>query len=221
MGEVRLVFSGIQSHLKRFEKNNNFTQQEVANLIFQKIDEYWKIMDKFSITSAILDPRNKLLVFTNQSSAHQHIQTIYKIYKERVYSSNPSFTESKPNTPRSTRRYFLQLQQETSQTTFINEVTSPGFSESEISELDRYLALLNEEEIDPLLWWQAHASEFPIISEMARDFLTIQATSVASEQAFSIAGHTITKTRNRLLPETARACLCMKSWISNNLIAEI
>ena len=65
MGEVRLVFLGVQSHLKRFERNNNNTQQRVANLISQKIDEYWKIMDKFSITSAILDPRNKLSVFTN------------------------------------------------------------------------------------------------------------------------------------------------------------
>lgn len=219
MGEVRLVFLGVQSHLKRFERNNNNTQQRVANLISQKIDEYWKIMDKFSITSAILDPRNKLSVFTNQSSARQHIQTIYNIYKERVNSSNP--TDSIPNTPRSTRRYFLQLQQEASQTTSTNEVTSPSFSESEKSELDYYLALLNEEEIDPLLWWQVHANEFPIISEMAKDFLTIQATSVASEQAFSVAGHVITKTQNRLLPETARACLCVKSWISNNLLKEI
>ena len=65
MGEIRLVFSGIQSHLKRFEKNNDYTQQEVANLIFQKINEYWEIMDKFSITSAILNPQNKLSVFIN------------------------------------------------------------------------------------------------------------------------------------------------------------
>jgi hypothetical protein len=52
---------------------------------------------------------------------------------------------------------------------------------------------------------------------MARDYLTIQATSVPSEQAFSIAGNTISKTRNRLLPETARACLCLKSWIKNKI----
>ena len=97
-------------------------------------------------------------------------------------------------------------------------MTLPNFSESEKSELDHYLAMLNEEDTDPLLWWKMHTTEFPIICEMARDFLTIQATSVASEQAFSIAGNTITKTRNRLLPETARACLCVKSWISNNLI---
>ena len=35
--------------------------------------------------------------------------------------------------------------------------------------------------------------------------------------AFSVAGNTITKTRNRLQPETARASLCAKSWIDNNV----
>ena len=88
----------------------------------------------------------------------------------------------------------------------------------ESTELDQYLSLPVDEEIEPLLWWQSRVSEFPILSEMARDFLTIQATSVASEQAFLVASNTITKTRNRLLPETARACLCMKSWLSNNLV---
>lgn len=219
MGEIRLVYLGIQSHLKRFEEDDNNTQHEVANSIFKKIDEYWEIMDKFSITSAILDPRNKLTVFTDQPSARQHIRTIYDIYKERANSLNSSSTDSTPNTPRSARRYFLQLRQEPSQATSANEVTP--MIEPENSELERYLALLNEEDIDPLIWWQAHASEFPILCEMARDFLTIQATSVASEQVFSIAGHTITKTRNRLLPETARASLCMKSWLSNNLIKEM
>jgi hypothetical protein len=125
-----------------------------------------------------------------------------------------------PNTPKSTRRYFLQLQQGASRTARTTTPSTSSIVRSEHSELDRYLALLNEEEIDPLLWWQAHASEFPIICEMAQDFLTIQSTSVASEQAFSIAGNTITKTRNCLLPETARASLCLKSWISSGLIKE-
>jgi len=35
--------------------------------------------------------------------------------------------------------------------------------------------------------------------------------------AFSVAGNTITKTRNRLHPETARASLCAKSWIDNSV----
>ena len=95
--------------------------------------------------------------------------------------------------------------------------TSTSITPTNSSELDRYLALQEDEEKDPLLWWQAHVKEFPIISDMARDYLTIQATSVPSEQAFSIAGNTISKTRNRLLPETARACLCLKSWIINKI----
>ena len=49
-------------HLKKYIDNENFTQCEIASFIYQKIDEYWKIMDKFSITSAILDSRNKLSV---------------------------------------------------------------------------------------------------------------------------------------------------------------
>src|SRR5277367_832011 len=99
-----------------------------------------------------------------------------------------------------------------SRATLVNEFNPHSTTES--SELERYLELPIDEEINPLLWWQAHSSEFPIVSDMARDFLAIQATSVASEQAFSVAGNTITKTRNRLLPETARACLCVKSWLS-------
>lgn len=52
---------------------------------------------------------------------------------------------------------------------------------------------------------------------MAKDYLAIQSTSVSCEQAFSIAGLTISKVRNRLNPETARALLCLKSWITEKI----
>ena len=91
-----------------------------------------------------------------------------------------------------------------------NEISTPELEIEVVkTELDRYLEQPFNEEADPLPWWRANQNEFPILSRMARDYLTIQATSVASEQAFSIAGNAITKTRNRLLPETARACLCV------------
>ncbi len=51
---------------------------------------------------------------------------------------------------------------------------------------------------------------------MAHNYLAIQETNVLSEQAFSVALHTITKVRNRLNPETARASLCLKSWMEQN-----
>ena len=60
-----------------------------------------------------------------------------------------------------------------------------------------------DEDSDPLLWWKAHEKEYPVVSKMAQDYLSIQATSVPSEQAFSVAGNTISKTQNHLLPEHA------------------
>ena len=74
------------------------------------------------------------------------------------------------------------------------------------------------DEIVPLEWWKNHAMEYPILSKMARDYLTIMSTSVPCEQFFSIAGKQITQTRNRMDPETARACLCLKSWLEQRKI---
>ncbi|EXX53730.1 hypothetical protein RirG_241240 [Rhizophagus irregularis DAOM 197198w] len=216
MGETRFIFSGIQAHLMKNMENETFTQREMATLIHQKIRQYWMIMDKSLITSAILDPRNKLTIFLDESrvSALQHIQDTYNIYKGRSSPMN-----AKQYAPNSTRQYFARLQQineEIDQTN--DEISPPVIPAIEFEELNRYLQLPIDEGTDPLIWWQAHSSEFPVLCNIARDFLCIQATSVASEQAFSVAGNTITKTRNRLLPETARACLCMKSWINNKLV---
>ena len=99
-----------------------------------------------------------------------------------------------------------------------SSIASSVSSVSNVSdELDRYLALQVDENVKPLRWWKAHEHEFPALAKISRDYLSIQATSVACEQAFSVAGNTITKTRNRLNPETARATLCAKSWIENGV----
>jgi len=74
------------------------------------------------------------------------------------------------------------------------------------------------DEIVPLEWWKNHAMEYPILSKMACDYLTIMSTSVPCEQFFSIAGKQITQTRNKMDPETARACLCLKSWLEQEKI---
>jgi hypothetical protein len=93
------------------------------------------------------------------------------------------------------------------------ENTNTSTSRTLKNEMERYLAVPLEDHVDPLLWWQVRQEEFPILSRVARDYLCIQATSVASEQAFSVAGQTISPLRNRLDAETARVTLCLKSWI--------
>jgi hypothetical protein len=86
-----------------------------------------------------------------------------------------------------------------------------------LCELTKYLSESRKNDIDPISWWNIQKSEYPILSTIACDYLSVQATSVASEQAFSIAGQAISSQRNRLEPETARAILCLKSWIQNKI----
>ncbi|CAB4482065.1 unnamed protein product [Rhizophagus irregularis] len=42
---------------------------------------------------------------------------------------------------------------------------SPDFAE-----IERYLALPCDENVEALLWWQAHSTEFPVLSLMAKDY---------------------------------------------------
>ncbi|PCH37302.1 HAT dimerization, partial [Wolfiporia cocos MD-104 SS10] len=50
-----------------------------------------------------------------------------------------------------------------------------------------------------------HATQYPVLSRIARDYLSIQGSSVSSERAFSSGGRTGTKLRNQLTPETFEA----------------
>jgi len=80
-------------------------------------------------------------------------------------------------------------------------------------EIDEYLnsKRANKDE-DILEWWSKHTHIYPCLSKIARDFLSICATSVPSKRLFSTAGLIITKHRNRLCEESARSLLCLNSW---------
>ena len=51
---------------------------------------------------------------------------------------------------------------------------------------------------DPIRWWKEHEAKYPVLAKVARKYLGIQATSVASERVFSKAGELISKRRSRL-----------------------
>ena len=65
---------------------------------------------------------------------------------------------------------------------------------------------------------QLNASRYPTWAIIARNYLAIMASSVSSERAFSSAGITISKCRNRLKGIIVEALQCLKCLYQNDLI---
>lgn len=55
----------------------------------------------------------------------------------------------------------------------------------------------------PFKWWNENRSRFPVLADVAREFLSIPGTSVPSERLFSKAGDVIRKKRSSLKPMKA------------------
>jgi len=75
------------------------------------------------------------------------------------------------------------------------------------SEIKRYKAV-DTPSMPALEWWKVNQIHFPVLYHLARKYLAIPASSAPVERLFSTAGNVITKNRQRLKPETARALFC-------------
>ena len=88
------------------------------------------------------------------------------------------------------------------------------------SELTKYLetdfSLLgsdtNAEDFKILDWWRLQSGNFPVLSRLARDILTIPVSTVSSESAFSTAGRIIEDRRTSLTPQMVELLTCLRDW---------
>src|ERR1043166_740821 len=67
-----------------------------------------------------------------------------------------------------------------------------------------------------ILYWNSLSNRFPILSRMARNYLAIQPSSVASERAFSQAGLIVTNDRANLSEKTVTCMILMHSWLKES-----
>ena len=214
IGEVKMLFAGINSHLNQPREDNYILKLQVDEMkrVFAK---YFGQINEALHIPAFFDPRYKKLAYGNMSRNDilQPIRLAMSNYEE---VEEPTPVQPTTQTSRrqltnlsavETRNYFRTL-------LMPSEILPPI-----TNELNTYFdSNPPGDEVVPLEWWKNHAMEYPILSKMAKDYLSIMSTSVPCEQFFSIAGKQITQTRNRMHPETARACLCLKSWIEQEKI---
>nr|GEW63291.1 zinc finger BED domain-containing protein RICESLEEPER 2 [Tanacetum cinerariifolium] len=66
---------------------------------------------------------------------------------------------------------------------------------------------------DLLGFWKAKESIFLVLSRIAMDIISVQATSVASEFAFSTSERVLSIRRTRLTPTSLEMCICLKDQL--------
>ena len=77
----------------------------------------------------------------------------------------------------------------------------------------------------PVLWvywshWsilQKHATEFPVLSRIARDILAIPGVSISVERLFSSSKHTLSDSRSSMTAESASKTVVAKEWLKQGL----
>lgn len=71
--------------------------------------------------------------------------------------------------------------------------------DTENSMIDEFVRIASESKItDALKFWKLYGSHFPQLADLARKYLSVQASSAAVERMFSIAGHIFSPKRRRL-----------------------
>jgi hypothetical protein len=85
-----------------------------------------------------------------------------------------------------------------------------------LDEYARYCLLPQHHDFEDVRsWWmeERQKRDFPNLSRMALDILSIPAMAADPERLFSSAGLTVTDRRNHLLIESIKALECIKSWV--------
>ena len=191
---------------------NNITEvlENVKKNIYTSLKYYWAVPDEFDIMATLLDPRYKNLNFISDNNIKKRIHSNLKAeYNQLKLEINQQSTPSSPITTlstdlenltintRSLREHQAKREQRTKKV-FQTENITPIAKDDEIT---TYFQMpIVRENKNPLDWWKAKQEIFPILSIIARKYLGIPATSVASERLFSDAGNHITAKRTSLDP---------------------
>ena len=138
------------------------------------------------------------------------------LLKDAVFLKMPEETVDKPSSqPPPTKKARKTLGSLASMRK-IKHSSSPAQSPRDraASEIARYLQFPTiYRDDDPLQWWKFHENDFPLLSQYARRYLAIPASSAPTERLFSKAGQILTAKRVQLKPNKAN----MLVFLAENL----
>ncbi len=83
------------------------------------------------------------------------------------------------------------------------------------SEIDEYMEASEANPIDALKFWKQNEKKFPKLAKLARQFLSVPASSAPVERLFSIAGAIARARRSNLTAKNIKALIMFKEFIKS------
>ncbi|EED80198.1 predicted protein [Postia placenta Mad-698-R] len=180
-----------------------------------KIEKWYKAVSQLEIyfICLALDPTIKLEYAKNSWSDEQFSKS-YKaledVFNEYVKTTPDAGAEESntpvPDLPKTKKGYGTKWIQDAVRKRVENERKT----HNPCKKLKKYVDGHLEVDIDLVKWWGNQTGQYPTLSHIARDYLTIQGSAVSSERVFLSGGRTGTKDRNQLAPATFEALQIVK-----------
>ncbi len=219
---LSLVYPTVMRFNNEILATNDYDLKEICDfksLCKEKLKQRFKF-DQISISTTpgilccVLDPNFKDLSFINNN-----------IIKKAAYS------EIK-NQMKTLHQKSIETRDDNSDTDIDMETITPStshesaidiifgkhdISTKEISfteEFKSYINVGHNRGTDLLLWWKENEKKFPLLSVLAKKYLSIPSTSVTSERMFSKAGFLVSKRRSLLSPKSINEVLFLNKNMS-------
>ncbi|GET62115.1 zinc finger BED domain-containing protein 1-like [Rhizophagus irregularis DAOM 181602=DAOM 197198] len=185
--------------------------KKVKDTLYQAMLFYWKNEREISYLLSILDPRIKKLDFAPYE-IEQTLNSLKNKYRKMKLSMSSHLQSSPIPMPVTITTPFLGPTPSSTlyKSTLFDIFNHPSPANNR-NELNEYLAIPQIPfNIDPFSWWKINKEKFPILSELARAYLSVSATSTPSERLFSDCGNLMGLKRTRISPEFFKRIMFLK-----------
>lgn len=169
-----------------------------------------KLQGKESILEDIVENMGSTNIDYIKRSFNNTFTEFYKQY-ESIYSTS---IHAPPPAPSSSKYASLlkSLSKKPRTSTHTSSLNELGLYCS--TDFRSFMTDQEFENFNILAFWEKHKRQFPTLAMMARDLLTIQASTIASESCFSLSGRVLDEKRSRLSPKSLEICICYRDYLA-------
>ncbi|XP_028095102.1 zinc finger BED domain-containing protein RICESLEEPER 2-like [Camellia sinensis] len=218
--DLKTAFHCLGKIDKQYKHNPFEDEWNVANVICGCLKIFLDATSHFSAIGVVLDPRFKMdlveyyfgLIYG--ANANKHIQRVRNGFVDLFYEYRSDSSDSmscialvSKNSSLSGNQLLVGSSKQESlaafHTWYAQERASNihAYQKSEVEQYLEELVFPSNESFNILHWWKVNKAKFPTLARMGCDVLSVPATTVALEAAFSVGGRVIDETRASLLPD--------------------